>query len=243
MSDNNKDNLKQITMKDLMYDDPLVFDKVVQMIKTKRTYDFIIEYLNTKGYKYSKVSLVNFKKKVNQSIEEGIPLESLVDHNSKKRVTNVPSNRVHGYSPTKESPTQSYNQAVSLREQGNAVPKTKKVYSIPQALESIIQKGMDVINETEMVDANTMLRSMELLSKYYPNNNGLTQSALEQYQLIMHAQLLAVKDVLVSYVKEEDIPQALEDMDNATNKYLDALGADEEGKALLDALTKANKNI
>lgn len=243
MDKDNKSELKSITMKKLQDENPLVFDKVVQMLDTGRKQDFIISYLNSKGYKFSKQSLSAFRKKMIESREKNIPLDELLDKRRKDSINNVPAERIHGYSGNSTTPNlarqpeDNYHDAVVG---GKAIPRNNTVYSVPQALEMIIQKGMNTIENVDVVDSGTLLKSIDLLSKYFPDNRGLTQSALEQYQMIMQAQSQAIKDVLMAYVPKEQIPEALQEMDDASKRYLDAYGADEEGRKLLDALTHAN---
>lgn len=233
-------NLKQITMKKLKDENPLVFEKVVNMLSMNRKQDFIISYLNSKGYKFSKPSLSAFKKKIIEAKEKNIPIDEILDKRRKDSVSSVPEQRVKGFTGQPSIKDDNYHEIpVTARD----MPKGSRVYSVPQALETIIQKGMSTIENVDIIDSGTLLKSMDLLSKYYPENHGLTQSALDQYQLIIQAQSQAVRDVLLQYVPKEQIPEALDAMEEASHEYLDTFGATPEGRRLLDALTEAHLDI
>jgi len=81
-------NKTKLTLKGL-YNNKLIYSKVVTLIQDNESYDTIIRYLQTKGYELSKSSISNLKSKITESYKTGVPIEELLDKRKKSNVTKL----------------------------------------------------------------------------------------------------------------------------------------------------------
>lgn len=224
--------LEKLTLKKLI-NNPLLSSKVFTLMEQQKSYDYILRFLESKGYKMAKGSLTNLKKKVQESKEQGIPLTSMVDHRKKTSIDDVPDHKITGYTGKEDKPVVT-DQAIS------ATP----IYSEEQVLESIISKGYKTLQESDYIDSNVLMKALDLHARYFgAKNRGLTGEALKQYQLINEAQQQAMKEVFFRYIPADKQKEALKEMDKRSKEILSQIGATKQGRELLKALQNANLSV
>lgn len=227
---------KSISLIELFKDKPL-FSKVVSLMQRKESYDFIINYLNSKNKSISKGSLSNLKTKMVEAEERGVPLEDLLDRRRKTSVKDLKKSNIIGFSGKNKEKDATFKE----------IPHDlveKKVYSNQQVFESIIKKGMDSLANAEFIDTGTLIKAAELNEKYYGSKTGgLTTEAFKQYQLIIQAEIQAITQTVVRYVPESQQQEALDNIDKEFNKIISDIGKTEDGQTLLSALKKAGAEL
>jgi hypothetical protein len=222
-----------------LYNNKLLYTKVLSLMQQHKSYDYIVSFLKSKGYKVSKGSLSNFKSKMTESEETGTPIEELLDKRKKKSVSQVDKSRISGYTGEDEEDTTMVDDFVS-----SGLVKPAKVYSTQQVLEDVIQKGVATLQNTSVVDLPVLLKATEMLDRYHSNTTkGLTSEALKQYQLINQAQTMAAQQAFIQYVPEDKREEALEAMEKATDDILQSIGVSEDGKKLLEELRRADMPV
>lgn len=228
----NKDEgqLKSLGVKALI-EDKVLFSKVLNLMEQQKSYDYILQFLQTQGYKMAKGSLTNLKHKLEEAHNLGKPIEALADKREKNSIDDVPDNKIIGF--TGKAPA---------TQDGEVTPIT--VYSEDQVLEAIIGKGMKSIEQMDFVDPKTLLTALSLHARYYGSKtHGLTSEALKQYQLINQAILSAYREVFVRYVPKDKQEEAINELDKQSKKILQNIGATPQGKELLKQLHKADLNL
>lgn len=240
--------LKRISLKQLLEDDKPTFTKAVHLLQEHKSYDYILKYLESKGYKFAKGSITNLKNKVEESRDTGTPLEDLMDKRGKKSVNDVDPSKIVGRigqpSPTTVD-KQRQQGANSYSDMPAELLPNKKYYSSASVLDGLVQKGIDGLNQIDTVDTGVLLKAIELREKYFPSRTGrgLSDEALKQYQLISQARSQASIQTMMEYVPANKQQEALDAMDKAEKEILDNMGADDETQALLDELRKANLDV
>lgn len=236
MSKNEDEGLTRLSIKELT-SDKLLYPKVQTLFEQQKSYNFILRFLASKGYKMSKGSLTNLKNKMEESIKENKPINEIADKRTKDSIDDVDSNKIIGFTG-KQPP-----EKVAAQEEVAEV-KPIKIYSDEQVLDAIISKGAKTLEESDYVDPNILMNALKLHAQYYGSKNrGLTAEGLKQYQLIMQSELAAVKEVLYRYVPKEKQEEALNEMDKRTNDLLKQIGVTKEGKELLKQLNKAGLTL
>lgn len=236
MSKNEDEGLTRLSIKELT-SDKLLYPKVQTLFEQQKSYNFILRFLASKGYKMSKGSLTNLKNKMEESIKENKPINEIADKRTKDSIDDVDSNKIIGFTG-KQPP-----EKVAAQEEVAEV-KPIKIYSDEQVLDAIISKGAKTLEESDYVDPNILMNALKLHAQYYGSKNrGLTAEGLKQYQLIMQSELAAVKEVLYRYVPKEKQEEALSEMDKRTNDLLKQIGVTKEGKELLKQLNKAGLTL
>lgn len=228
MAQKQKRGLKSLSIRELV-NDKLLYGKVLTLLEQKRSYDYIINYLASKGYHVAKGSLTNLKKKINLSRQKGIPMDKLVDKrrksNKEDSIDDVPAEKVSGFT------------GEELTASGKVMP----VYSAQQVMESLISKGYKSIEESDFVDPKTLMSALTLYMKYFgQKSRGLTSEGLKQYQIVMQSEQLAMQQVFFQYIPKDKQKEAYRALKRETDKVLDQLGATKEGKELLKQLREAD---
>lgn len=224
--------LEKLTLKKLI-NNPLLSSKVFTLMEQQKSYDYILRFLESKGYKMAKGSLTNLKKKMQESKEQGIPLTGMIDHREKTSIDDIPDKKITGYTGKDSKP------AIT-----NGAVIATPIYSEEQVLESIINKGYKTIQESDYVDSNVLMKALDLHARYFgAKNRGLTGEALKQYQLINEAQQQAMKEVFFRYIPKDKQEEALKEMDKRSKEILSQIGATKQGKELLKALQNANLSV
>ena len=233
-----KDSLKSLSLKSL-FEDKVLFSKVVNLMNKRETYAYIQSFLKTKGYKISTASLTNLKKKIIESNETGVPLEKLVDKRTKNSINDVKPENLSGYTPNGISKSEAY---ATYDNSDGVVPvdiAPQKVYSIRQVLEEGIAKGYATLQQLDVIDTSTWLKMIDLYLKNFDASDGLTTDALASYQIIVDAQLNAMNEVLEKYLPEDKREEAKKEMQVLTDECLKEFQLTNDGKALVKALKDA----
>lgn len=235
-------NKTKLTLKGL-YNNKMIYGKVVTLIQDNESYDTIIRYLQTKGYELSKSSISNLKSKITESYKTGVPIEELLDKRKKSNVTklktvtgfvdkDIDKNNVSDIIP---------NDGVSKRPKLNV---KNEFFSSEQVIDSIIDKGVRTLNATDYVDTGTLMKAIDLKSKYFiKDSKGLSIDALQQYQVIQNAKLSALQQIVMEYIPEDKRDEAFSKMSEAEQEILDNVEMQEDGKDLLKALKKAGLDL
>ena len=58
-------DLKSLSLKEL-YNNKAIFSKVIGLMEQQMSYDYIIRYLNSKGYKMAKGNITKLKKRIKE---------------------------------------------------------------------------------------------------------------------------------------------------------------------------------
>ena len=235
-------NKTKLTLKGL-YNNKLIYSKVVTLIQDNESYDPIIRYLQTKGYELSKSSISNLKSKITESYKTGVPIEDLLDKRKKSSVAklktvtgfvdkDIDKNNVSDIIP---------NDGVSKRPKLNV---KNEFFSSEQVIDSIIDKGVRTLNATDYVDTGTLMKAIDLKSKYFiKDSKGLSIDALQQYQVIQNAKLSALQQIVMEFIPEDKRDEAFSKMSEAEQEILDNVEMQEDGKDLLKALKKAGLDL
>lgn len=233
-------DLKSLSLKEL-YNNKAIFSKVIGLMEQQMSYDYIIRYLNSKGYKMAKGNLTKLKKRIKESQEQNIPLEQLMDKREKNSIDDVDSNKIIGFTgKTNEPKSQNQQPVVS----NSATGPVSKLYSEDQALEMIINKGMKTIEESEFIDPKTLMSALSLHAKYFGSRTrGLTAEALMQYQLIKESEMTALKEIFVRYIPKDKQEEALNEIDKRVNQIVNQIGATKDGKELIRQLQNAGLSL
>lgn len=220
-----KNNLTQLSIKDIV-SNQLLYSKIRTLMEQQKSYDYIIAYLNSKGYSISKGSLTNLKHKVEESIKEGKNIVELADKREKNSIDDIPDNKIVGFIGRKQP-------AVS--------GKVSKLYSEDQILEKIMEKGVKTIEESDFIEPKVLMKAVELHAKYFgTKTRGLTSEGLKQYQLIMQARDTAMQQVFFQYIPKDKQEEALQALEKESDRVLRQIGVTKEGKELLKQLRKAD---
>lgn len=223
MSQKANNGLTSLSIKALI-NNPILYSKVLTLLEQKKSYDYIINYLSTKGFKMSKGSLTNLTRKIDEANQEGKPIKDLADKRVKNGIDDVPDEKISGFTG-----------------KDTVSGKVEPIYSEEQVLEKIISKGVKTIEESDFIDPKTLMKAIDLHAKYYGNKTrGLTSEGLKQYQLIMQAESTALRQVFFQYIPKDKQAEALQAMEDETNKILTQIGVTKEGKELLKQLRKAD---
>lgn len=230
--------MKSYSVKDLI-EDKVMRGKVINMMQTKQSYDFIISYLASNGIKMAKGSLTNFKNKIKESESTGIALEHLGDKREKNSIKQVDTKKIVGFAP-KIYETNKPKEGTAQFDYANTLVTKRGYVSNADALEQIISKGLSAIDNMDIVEPTLMLKSIELYQKYFASDKrGLSQEALKQYQIIMQARMTAITQVIMQYVPDNKQEEAINEMEKSEQEVLKQLGANKETQALMQELKKA----
>lgn len=228
MAQNNDKGLKSLSIKELT-DNKLLYSKVLTLMEQQKSYSYILRYLKSKGYKMAKGSLTNLKKKIEEANQEGKTVSQIADKRNKDSIDDIPNNKVIGFK----------GQKVQKNESASTVPI--KIYSEEEILENIMSKGYKTIEESDYVDPQVLMKAIDLHAKYFGRKSrGLTSEGLKQYQLIMQAEFMAVREAFFRYIPKDKQKEALEVMDKETDKVLSQIGVTKQGKELLKQLRNAD---
>lgn len=236
-------NLKKITLKEL-YQNQLLFTKVKALFEKNVSYDIILGFIAKSGYKISKGTLTNLRHKINESELTGVPLDQIIDKRSKTNINQAKN--VKGFVPKNNKVTKSQKQLPAKGQPNVNIQivdpeqPTTTYWSNKQVLDKIVAKGVKALDQAQLVDVPVMMKAIELLGKYYDKStHGLTIDAIKQYQIILEAQLNAMKEVIVKYVPDDQVDAAYKEMEDICNAKLNEITATNAGKSLMEALKEA----
>jgi len=236
-------NLKKITLKEL-YQNQLLFTKVKALFEKNVSYDIILGFIAKSGYKISKGTLTNLRHKINEAELTGVPLDQIIDKRSKTNINQVKN--VKGFVP-KNNKAAEDEKRLPAKDQPEVniqivdpEQPTTTYWSNKQVLDKIVAKGVKALDQAQLVDVPVMMKAIELLGKYYDKNtHGLTIDAIKQYEIILEAQLTAMKEVIIKYVPDDQVDAAYQEIKDVCDAQLHDIEATNTGKSLLTALREA----
>lgn len=241
-NNNDSHEFKQLTLQKL-YHNQLLFSKVKAMLEKGCPYKDIVKFLNVKGYTISTGSLTNLKHKLEEAERSGISVEQLLD---KRKKTSITQANVKGYVPTKATSTSQQQLAKDL----DTAPvkfeiNPKKAYwSDNQVLDEIIEKGVRALDEVQVIDLPYLIKAIEIKERFFnKDTKGLTIDAIKQYEVLVQAQMAAVKDVVAKYVPEDQQDAAYAEIHQRAQEAIDRLTITPEAKSLLAALQQAGLKV
>lgn len=101
--------LKQMTMQKLYEDKPL-FSKVISMLDSRKSYEFISSFLANQGYNWSKASISKFNARIREARDTGLTFDEVfLDKRGKQTIDKVDPSRVTGYVGVGGVPTKKKN--------------------------------------------------------------------------------------------------------------------------------------
>ena len=216
----------RVTLEDI-YENKLLSSKINLFIDDNKTLEFITSFANEQGVNVSLGTVRNYKKKREESIQKGVPMETLLDR--RKKTGNIVELKGKEDSP------------VSTPGDGGVYkPASEKVITINQVLEELIDKGMKGIRELPVVDPNILMKAVAEYNKVNTGNGGLTLQGVQELRLQVAAYEQSMKDVLLSYIPEDRHEEVLSAMQDAEDKYYRELDLTEQGKKIKEELERLN---
>lgn len=217
----------RVTIEDL-YENKLLSSKINVFIDDGKTLEFITSFANSQGVSVSLGTIRNYKKKREESIQQGVPFESLLDR--RKKVGNI-----------LELQSKEVN-AVDRRDDEQGVYKqgSEKVISINQVLEELISKGMKGIKELPVVDPAIMMKAIQEWNKVNAGNGGLTLQGVQELRLQVAAYEQAMKNVLLTYVPADKHEEVLDKMQQEEDRYYASLDLTSQGRKVREELERLN---
>lgn len=253
MAQAKKHRRKYAKMLDIYYD-KVVYSQLLNLMDKKTPVAEILEFLADRDYPISEGTYFGFKKKLDQSLSLGVPMEDLLMDKRKQKKTldkvkpdaiskqldpQAKINEVDYANPANPSPS------VPPTAQGELVERASQdLWTADGALEQLIKKGMNALEMAEYVDTPVMLKALDMYLKYFGDDRkGLTIEGLQQYATYMNTKINAMQEVLLEYVPEDKQRQAAEAMDNKQDEILANLELDVNGKHLVKAFKKAGLEL
>lgn len=220
---------KKVTLVEL-YDNKLLISKLNNMINEGKTLQYLTDFANKMGVPVSMGSINNYRKKYLQSLEENVPLETLLDKRAKNG--NVLELKEKEVGPSV---------VTAGNEEGYGVYKkeSEKLVNVNQTLELLIEKGTRSLEAVDYVDANILLKAIAEHNKVNAGNGGLTMAGLQEMRLKQLAFESALSDVLLGFIpqdKHEEVLQALREAEDAYYRDLDLSDEGHRIKKELDRL-------
>lgn len=217
-----------------LYNNKVLASEVYTMFHEKVPYREIKQYLAQKEFNISIGSLTNFKNKMEESEQTGTPLIQLLDKRRKDRVSDLPN--VSGYQPGKEEPDKVEDNPLPDIPLPKEQPE-QTLNSPKELLELIMQKGYNAVRNLDVVDTGTTLKAADQWNKYYQqDSDGLTTSAIKQYQVLVMGELQGMMEVVSNYVPKSHQEEAMNALKEWTDDYLKNVVSSEDGKRLVAEL-------
>lgn len=222
MSSNNR-----VTVEDI-YENKLLSSKINLFIDDNKTLEFITSFANEQGVNVSLGTVRNYKKKREESIQKGVPMENLLDR--RKKTGNIVELKGKEDNPVEDATDTG----------GVYKPSSEKVITINQVLEELIDKGMKGVRELPVVDPNILLKAITEYNKVNTGNSGLTLQGVQELRLQVAAYEQSMKDIILTYIPEEEHEEVLNAMQDAEDKYYRELDLTSQGKKIREELKRLN---
>lgn len=217
----------RVTIEDL-YENKLLASKINTFIDDGKTLEFITSFANSQGVSVSLGTIRNYKKKREESIQKGVPFESLLDR--RKKVGNILELKGKEVNAV-DSPAND----TGVYKQGS-----EKVISINQVLEELISKGMKGIKELPVIDPALMMKAIQEWNKVNAGNGGLTLQGVQELRLQVAAYEQAMKNVLLMYIPADKHDEVLNKMQEEEDKYYASLDLTSQGRKVREELERLN---
>lgn len=206
----------------------LLASKVEEAMDSGETYEYIVDLCKEQGLEISKASLSRYKAKRDEAIETGTPLDELIDQRKKSgNIVDIKSRKADSFGE-KNSGEKRFN---------DTFDNIDTVYNDIQALDSIIQKGVNGLQFVSTVEAPLMIRAIEAKAKITNNSlQGLSLVGLRELKLRVTARTSAMTEVLLQYIPEDKHEEVLVAIEVAEKEYYENLDLTEESKKISEAL-------
>lgn len=209
----------------------LLASKVEEAMDAGENYEYIVDLCKEQGLDISKASLSRYKAKRDEAIETGVPLVELIDQ--RKKNGNVVDIKAHKADSFGEKST-------GEKRYTDTFETLDTVYNDIQALDTIIQKGVNGLQFVSTVEAPLMIRAIEAKAKITNNSlQGLSLVGLRELKLRVTARTSAMTEVLLQYIPEEKHEEVLEAIEIAEKEYYDNLDLTDESRKISEALESA----
>lgn len=211
-----------------LYQNKLLCSKVDEALDEGVTYEEIVELCASYDLDLSTASLTRYKDKRRESIETGVPIESLLDKRKKTgNVIDIKAKKVKPIDERQASFDDTFDQV-------------ETVYNDLQLLDSVIQKGYNGLKYTETIELPVVLRAIEIKAKLTNNSmQGLSLVGLRELKLRVLAKESAMTEVLLQYVPEEKHEEILKAIEECEAEYYANLDLSDEDKRITDGLKQA----
>lgn len=220
-------NDKNATLQDI-FNNRILVPKLNEKIDEGKTLEFLTEYVNSFGINVSLGTIRNYKKKREESISTGVPLEQLID--KRKKNGNIVELR------DKENMPDDQVTKTTLIDDNYATPE-KKLVNLTQYLELMIQKGYNSLQQVEFVDNNSALKAIDAYAKITGNaTGGLTIQGLQELKLKQKAYEAALGEVIAEHIPKEEQEQVWVELEQKEQEFYDSLDLTEEGQRIKEAL-------
>lgn len=220
-------NDKNATLQDV-FNNRILVPKLNEKIDEGKTLEFLTEYVNSFGINVSLGTIRNYKKKREESISTGVPLEQLID--KRKKNGNIVELR------DKENMPDEQVTKTTLIDDNYATPE-KKLVNLTQYLELMIQKGYNSLQQVEFVDNNSALKAIDAYAKITGNaTGGLTIQGLQELKLKQKAYEAALGEVIAEHIPKEEQEQVWVELEQKEQEFYDSLDLTEEGQRIKEAL-------
>lgn len=218
-----------------MYDDKLFISKVDVFLDQKQTLQWITDFAKSYGYDVSLNTIRNYRDKRQESIENNIPLDELIDKRRKNNIVSLDSKEYQPESEVTHTGGVTMTDDAFTGAQGN-----DKLISVTQVLEDMIQKGFNTMQQTQVVDPQLTLKAIDAYHKITGGTSGgLTLQGLQEIRMQQKAMETAMAEIIMEYVPEALHEEVLAKMDEKQQEFYDNLDISGEGRRVKEALDKA----
>ncbi|WIW77393.1 hypothetical protein CKA15_182 [Listeria phage cka15] len=216
-----------------LHEMPILASKVNDALDEDKSYDYIVNLCSQYNFVISKSAISRYKVKREESIETGIDLGALLDKRRKNETTATVS--MIAPKEKKSSPEDKrYEETFST---------VDKVYNDVMVLEEIIQKGMEGLQYTEIIEAPIAMKAIEIKAKITGNQlQGLSIIGLRELKLRSVAKETAITEILMQYIPEDKQGEVLTKMREVEKEFYKNLDLSDEDRRITEALKVAGIN-
>lgn len=219
-----------------MYNDKLFISKVNALLDQKQTLQYIADFAKSYNYDVSLNTIRNYRDKRQESIENNIPLDELID--KRRKSTNILS--LGGKEVLPEDSQTGAGNITLTPEAFEEAQGNKKLISVTQVLEEMIQKGYNTMNQTEIIDPQLTLKAVDAYHRITGGTSGgLTLQGLQEIRMQQKAMETATAEVIMEYIPEALHEEVLAKMEEKQQAFYDNLDISGEGRRVKEALEKA----
>lgn len=210
-----------------LYENRSLRVKVETLMDEGKSIAYIQSFCTNQGFEISHGSLSNYKKKREESIRTGTPLEHLLDRRAN-------TGNVVELTPKTPEPETVENMVRTNHETGN---HDTRVFNTLSFLEDIIQKGMNTIQATDVLDPSLAIKAVDLHHKISGGNGGgLTIYGLEELKIQMKAMETAYTTAIMEFIPEEKHDEVFRRMEEAEKDFYDNLDLSFESRKARETL-------
>lgn len=219
-----------------MYNDKLFISKVNALLDQKQTLQYIADFAKSYNYDVSLNTIRNYRDKRQESIENNIPLDELID--KRRKSTNILA--LGGKEVLPEDSQTGAGNITLTPEAFEEAQGNKKLISVTQVLEEMIQKGYNTMNQTEIIDPQLTLKAVDAYHRITGGTSGgLTLQGLQEIRMQQKAMETATAEVIMEYIPEALHEEVLAKMEEKQQAFYDNLDISGEGRRVREALEKA----